>query len=151
MDNWTVKDWLSRLPPGCAGLLVEDPVVHGQPMNVVLTSTPDGETLIIASNSGVVTTIQTRCWRKSLIDADKQEGATEGTAHGVPRDREALALPADAAQHGVCVGRDHTGRPEEDHGRRAWSVVRMGLQELVRLPGRVSALLGDSTDFFMPS
>lgn len=68
MDNWTVKDWLSRLPPGCAGLLVEDPVVHGQPMNVVLTSTPDGETLIIASNSGVVTTIQTRCRRKFLIE-----------------------------------------------------------------------------------
>lgn len=68
MDNWTAKDWQSRLPPGCAGLLVEDPVVYRQPMNMVLTSMPDGETLIIARNARVVTTIQTRCRRKFLIE-----------------------------------------------------------------------------------
>ena len=68
MDDWTAKDWLSRLQTGTAGLLVEDTLVYGQPMNVVLTHTRDGESLIIASNAGAVTTIQTRYRRRFLIE-----------------------------------------------------------------------------------
>ncbi|GHG41404.1 hypothetical protein GCM10017784_40390 [Deinococcus indicus] len=68
MDDWTAKDWLSRLQSGMAGLLVEDTVVYGQPMNVVLTRIRDGESLTIASNAGAVTTIQTRYRRRFLIE-----------------------------------------------------------------------------------
>lgn len=96
MDNWTAKDWLSRLPPGCAGLLVEDTVVYRQPMNMVLTSTPDGETLIIARNSGVVTTIQMRRRRKFLIEClfralTSERGQLKG-AHTALRDHVARWL-----------------------------------------------------------
>ncbi|SMB85931.1 hypothetical protein [Deinococcus hopiensis] len=53
--EWPAQDWLGRLQTGFAGLLVEQVEVYGQPMNVVLTYTPDEEALIIASNTGAVT------------------------------------------------------------------------------------------------
>ncbi|WP_240501357.1 hypothetical protein [Deinococcus sp. LM3] len=73
MDDWTAKDWLSRLQTGTAGLLVEDTLVYGQPMNVVLTHTRDGEALIIASNAGAVTTIQKRYRRRFLIETGQHD------------------------------------------------------------------------------
>lgn len=59
-DDWTAKDWRSRLQTGRAGLLVKTMVVSGQPINVVLTTTRDGDALIIARHADAVTTIWTR-------------------------------------------------------------------------------------------
>ena len=41
--------------------------------------------------------------------------------------------------------------PKKAHGRRAWSVVKMELRELVRSFSRESARLGDLIDLLMPS
>ena len=68
MDDWTAKDWLSRLQSGRAGLLVENLLVYEQPLNVVLMHTRDGESLILVSNAGAVTTIRTRDRRRFLLE-----------------------------------------------------------------------------------
>ncbi|MFC6663710.1 transposase [Deinococcus multiflagellatus] len=156
MDDWTAQDWLSRVQTGTAGLLVEDTVVYGQPMNVVLTYTREGEALIIASNAGAVTTIQTRYRRRFLIEclfrALKSKGfQLEGT-HMTLHDHVERLLCLLTLTYTWCVRVGVTlDCPRKAHGRRAWSVVKMGLQELVRSFGRESARLWDLIDLLMPS
>ncbi|WP_373297236.1 transposase [Deinococcus indicus] len=156
MDDWTAKDWLSRLQTGTAGLLVEDTLVYGQPMNVVLTHTRDGEALVIASNAGAVTTIQTRYRRRFLIEclfrALKSKGfQLEGT-HMTLHDHVERLLCLLTLTYTWCVLVGVTlDCPKKAHGRRAWSVVKMGLRELVRSFSRESARLCDLIDLLMPS
>ncbi|UQN09631.1 transposase [Deinococcus sp. QL22] len=139
-----------------AGLLVEDTVVCGQPMNVVLTYTRDGEALIIASNVGAVTTIQTRYQRRFLIEclfrALKSKGfQLEGTPMTLHDHVERL-LCLLTLTYTWCVLVGITLEcPKKAHGRRAWSVVKMGLRELVRSFSRESARLCDLIDLLMPS
>ncbi|MHA0044359.1 transposase [Deinococcus sp. PEB2-63] len=156
LDDWTAQDWLSRVQTGQAGLLVEDTVVYGQPMNVVLTYTQDGEALIIASNAGAVTTIQSRYGRRFLIEclfrALKSKGFhLEGT-HMTLHDHveRLLCLLTLTYRWSVLVGFT-LECPKKAHGRRAWSVVKMGLRELVRAFSRESACLCNLITLLMPS
>lgn len=53
------------MPP--ARTPIEERVVYGQLMKVILAYTREGEALIIASRAGAVTTSQTRYHRRFLI------------------------------------------------------------------------------------
>jgi hypothetical protein len=156
LDDWTAQDWLSRLQTGTAGLLVEDTVVYGQPMNVVLTYTQDGEALIIASNAGTVTTNQSRYRRRFLIEclfrALKSKGfQLEGT-HMTLHDHVERLLCLLTLTYMWCVLVGVTLEcPKKAHGRRAWSVVKMGLRELVRSFSRESVRLCGLIDLLMVS
>ncbi|MFC5850240.1 hypothetical protein [Deinococcus petrolearius] len=148
MNDWTAMDWLSRLQTGRAGLLVEDTVVCGQPMNVVLTHTRDGEALIIASHAGGVTTIQTRYRRSFLIEclfrALKSRSFQLEATHMTLHDHVERLLCLLTLTYTWCVLVGVTLEcPKKAHGRRAWSVVKVGLRELVRSFSRASARLGD--------
>jgi len=54
VDEWPAMEWLQDLKPADPGLWVEEVEVCGHPMNVTLTSTQDGEALMIASNAGSI-------------------------------------------------------------------------------------------------
>ena len=155
MDGWTAKDWLSRLQTGTAGLLVNDKVVYGQPMNVVLTHTRDGEALIIASNAGAVTTIQTRYRRRFLIEclfgALKSKGFQLGGTQTLHDHVEHLLCLLTLTYTWCVLVGVTLNCPKKVHGRWAWSVVKMGLRELVRSCSRESARPRDLIDLLMPS
>ncbi|AFD26097.1 Tn10-like transposase [Deinococcus gobiensis I-0] len=156
MDAWTAKDWLSRLQTGTAGLQVEYTLVYGQLMNVVLTHTRDGEALVIASNARAVTTIQTRYRRRFLIEclfrALKTKGFQLEATHMTLHDHVERLLCLLTLTYTWCVlVRVTLDRPKKAHGRRAWSVVKMGLRELVRAFSRESTRLCDLIDLLLPS
>jgi len=142
-DDWTAKDWLSRLQSGRAGLLVENMLVYEQPMNVVLTHTQDGESLILVSNAGAVTTIRTRDRRRFLLEClfrvlESKGFQLEITLHVIVE--RLLCLLALTYTWCVLVGVT-LDCPKKAHGHRAWSVVKMGLRELVRSFSRKSTRL----------
>ena len=68
VDGWPARDWIQDLKPSDTGLWVEEVEVCGQPMNVTLTYTQDGEALIIASNARSVTKIQAGYRRRFRIE-----------------------------------------------------------------------------------
>jgi hypothetical protein len=141
MDDWRADDWLARLRPEATGLWCEDLLVYGQPMNVVLTKTPDGEALIIASNTGSVMTIQARYRRRFRIEclfrALKTKGFNLENTHMTLHDHVERLLCLLTIAYVWCV---LVGLLQEvalkSHGRRAWSVVTLGLRTLVRSLGR---------------
>ncbi|AZI44008.1 hypothetical protein EHF33_13865 [Deinococcus psychrotolerans] len=51
IDGLPASDWLSDHQPNTKGIVLDDAVVYGLPMNVVLTRTDQGEPLIVASNA----------------------------------------------------------------------------------------------------
>ena len=127
---------------------VDDTVVYGQPMNMILTYTRDGESMVIASNAGSGTIIQTRYRRRFLIECLfrvlKSKGFQLEGMHMTLYDHveRLLCLLTLTYTWYVLVGVT-LDCPKKAHGRRAWSVVKMGLQELVRSFSRESARLRD--------
>ncbi|WP_233218925.1 IS4 family transposase [Deinococcus arcticus] len=160
MDEWSAQDWLGRLQTGSAGLLVEHVEVYGQPMNVVLTFTPDGDALIIASNTGAVTAIQAQYRKRFRVEclfrALKSKGFKLESTHMTLHDHVERLLCLLTLTYVWCV---LVGIPEicpnKQHGRRAWSVVTLGLRALVRAISRKvdheEVPLLRLIDLFMPS
>ncbi len=141
IDDWRADDWWARLRSEATGLWCEDILVYSQPMNVVLTRTPDGEALIIASNTGSVMTIQARYRRRFRIEclfrALKTKGFNLENTHMTLHDHveRLLCLLTIAYVWCVLVGLLQEAN-FKSHGRRAWSVVTLGLRTLVRSLGR---------------
>jgi hypothetical protein len=137
IDEWSARDWLQDLKPGETGLWVEDVEVCGQPMNVTLTYTQDGEALIIASNAGSVTRIQAGYRKRFRIEclfrALKTKGFKLESTHMTLHDHVERLLCLLTLTYVWCV---LVGLlqdcPLKRHGRRAWSVVTLGLRALVR-------------------
>ncbi|MGI8748343.1 MAG: transposase [Deinococcus sp.] len=84
VDEWPARDWLQDLQPGNTGIWVEQVDVCGQPMNVTLTYTQDGEALIIASNAGSVTAIQTRYRKRFRIECLNRHSRRRGSSWKAP-------------------------------------------------------------------
>lgn len=141
IDNWRSDDWWARLRLEASGLWYEDILVYGQPMNVILTRTPDGEALIIASNTGSVMTIQARYRRRFRIEclfrALKTKGFNLKNTHMTLHDHVERLLCLLTIAYVWCV---LFGLLQEanfkSHGRHAWSVETLGLRTLVRNLGR---------------
>jgi len=106
-------------------------------VDVTLTYTQDGEALIIASNAGSVTTIQgdyrKRFRIECLFRALKTKGFKLESTHMTLHDHVERLLCLLTLTYVWCV---LVGMLQEcllkRHGRRAWSVVTLGLRTLVR-------------------
>jgi len=138
VDEWSARDWLQDLKPGDTGLWVEDVEVCGQPMNVTLTYTQDGEALIIGSNAGSVTKIQAGYRKRFRIEclfrALKTKGFKLESTHMTLHDHVERLLCLLTLTYVWCVLVGMLQEcPFKLHGRRAWSVVTLGLRTLVRL------------------
>ncbi|RJF68966.1 IS4 family transposase [Deinococcus cavernae] len=150
LDDWRADDWLARLNPEATSLGCEDVEVYGQPMNVVLTWTSDGKPFIVASNTGSVQTIQASYRRRFRIEclfrALKTKGFNLENTHMTLHDHveRLLCLLTIAYVWCVLVGvMQDTKR--KAHGRRAWSVISLGLRALIRAfsqPGDQTACSG---------
>lgn len=137
VDEWPARDWLQDLKPGDTGLWVEEVEVCGQPMNVTLTYTQNGEALIIASNAGSVTKIQAGYRKRFRIEclfrALKTKGFKLESTHMTLHDHVERLLCLLTLTYVWCVLVGMLQEcPMKRHGRRAWSVVTLGLRALVR-------------------
>jgi hypothetical protein len=141
-------EWLGDLRPGCKGILLDNMEVYGLPMGVVLTRTDQGEPLIIASNAMAASRIvkgYRRRWKiECLFRALKSKGfRLENTHMTLPSHvTRLLCLLTLAYVWSVLVGVNRETAVKK-HGRRAWSVVTLGLRTLVRAYSRQ---IGDLTD-----
>lgn len=138
VDEWPARAWLQILKPGNTGLWVEEVEVCGQPMNVTLTYTQDGEALILASNAGSVTKIQAGYRKRFRIEclfrALKTKGFKLESTHMTLHDHVERLLCLLTLTYVWCVLVGMLQEcPLKRHGRRAWSVVTLGLLTLVRL------------------
>lgn len=137
IDDLPASDWLQSLQPGMTGILVDGAEVYGQPMNVVLTYTDDGEALAIASNVGparrILSGYRKRFRIECLFRALKSKGFKLESTHMTLHDHveRLLCLLTLAYVWCVMVG-VLQGCAVKAHGRRAWSVVTLGLRALVR-------------------
>ena len=137
IDDIPASDWLQGLQPGMTGILVDQAEVYGQPMNVVLTRTHDGEALVIASTSGpasrILTGYRKRFRIECLFRALKSKGFKLESTHMTLHDHveRLLCLLTLAYVWCVLVGIVQACAVKA-HGRRAWSVVTLGLRTLVR-------------------
>jgi len=106
-------------------------------MNVTLTYTQDGQALIIASNAGSVTTIQVNYRKRFRIEclfrALKTKGFKLESTHMTLHDHVERLLCLLTLTYVWCVLVGILQAcPLKRHGRRAWSVVTLGLRTLVR-------------------
>jgi len=143
IDEVPARDWLQDLQPGERGIWVEQVDVYGQPMNVTLTYTQDGEALIIASNAGSVTRIQAGYRKRFRIEclfrALKTKGFKLESTHMTLHDHVERLLCLLTLTYIWCVLAGILQEcPLKRHGRRAWSVVTLGLRTLVRSISRVA-------------
>ncbi|WP_230287367.1 hypothetical protein [Deinococcus sp. 12RED42] len=97
-------------------------------MNMVLTHTRDGEALIIASNAGAVTTIQTRYRRRFLIAClfralGSKGFQLEGTHMALHVIVERLLCLLTLTYTWCVLVGVTLDSPKKVHGRRTWSVV----------------------------
>ncbi|MGY2897066.1 IS4 family transposase [Deinococcus sp. UYEF24] len=143
IDEWPAREWLQDLKPGDTGIWVEQVDVCGQPMNVTLTYTQDGEALIIASNTGSVTKIQAGYRKRFRIEclfrALKTKGFKLESTHMTLHDHVERLLCLLTLTYVWCVLVGVTQEcPLKRHGRRAWSVVTLGLRDLVRSISRAA-------------
>jgi hypothetical protein len=143
IDEWPARDWLQDLKLGGTGLWVEQVNLYGQPMNVTLTYTQDGEALIIASNAGSVTMIQASYRKRFRIEclfrALKTKGFKLESTHMTLHDHVGHLLCLLTLTYVWCVLAGTLEEcPPKRHGRRAWSVVTLGLRALVRAFSRES-------------
>ncbi len=142
IDGSPARDWLQGLQPGMKGILVDRAEVYGQPMNVVLTYTQDGEALVIASTSGSASRIlsgyRKRFRIECLFRALKSKGFKLESTHMTLHENveRLLCLLTLAYVWCVLVGLLQTCTVKV-HGRRAWSVVTLGLRTLVRTFARI--------------
>lgn len=137
IDDLPASDWLQGLQPGRTGILVDGAEVYGQPMNVVLTYTGEGEALVIASNAGparhILSGYRKRFRIECLFRALKSKGFNLESTHMTLHDHveRLLCLLTLAYVWCVLVGVLQACAMKA-HGRRAWSVITLGLRTLVR-------------------
>ena len=141
IEGLPAGEWLGDLQPGKKALLLDGLEVYGLPMNVVLTWTDQGEPLIVASNATAASRIlkgYRKRWKiECLFRALKTKGfRLENTHMTLPGHvTRLLCLLTLAYVWSVLVGTlQETAL--KTHGRRAWSVVTLGLQSLVRAYSR---------------
>ncbi len=148
IDGLPASDWLSDHQPNTKGIVLNDVVVYGLPMNVVLTRTDQGEPLIIASNAMAASRIlkgYRKRWKiECLFRALKSKGFKLENTHMTLRSHVArlLCLLTLAYLWSVLVGIDQD-KVLKKHGRSAWSVMTLGLRTLVRACSRQGATLTD--------
>ncbi|CAM3637924.1 Mobile element protein [Deinococcus saxicola] len=137
IEEMPAGDWLQDLQPDRKFMLLDQMTVYGVPMNVVLTRTDQGEALIVASNATTAERIlkgYRQRWKiECLFRALKTKGFNLENTH--------MTLPAHVTRllcllilgyvWSVLVGIDQDAKLKK-HGRRAWSVVTLGLRSLVR-------------------
>lgn len=146
IDDLPADECLSGLRPGNKNLFVESAEVYGVPMNVVLTRTDQGEPLIVASNATAARQILKgygKRWKiECLFRALKTKGFNlENTHMTLPSHvKRLLCLLTLAYVWCVLVGINQDAEIK-NHGRRAWSVVTLGLRSLVRACSRQSEVL----------
>ncbi|CAM3176647.1 Mobile element protein [Deinococcus saxicola] len=137
IEGLPAGEWLGDLQPGKKAILLDGLEVYGLPMNVVLTWTDQGEPLIVASNATAASRIlkgYRKRWKiECLFRALKTKGfRLENTHMTLPGHvTRLLCLLTLAYVWSVLVGTlQETAL--KTHGRRAWSVVTLGLRSLVR-------------------
>ncbi|CAM3197079.1 Mobile element protein [Deinococcus saxicola] len=149
IDGLPAGEWLHGLQPGNEKLLVERAEVYGLPMNVVLTWTDQGEPLIVASNATAARQIlkgYRKRWKiERLFRALKTKGFNLENTHMtlLGHVKRLLCLLTLAYVWCVLVGIDQDTVIKK-HGRRAWSVVTLGLRSLVRACSRQSEIAADA-------
>lgn len=137
IDGLPGREWLSDLQPGAVGVLLDDVEVFGSPMNVVGTFTTDGEMLLVASNamkSHKILKAYRKRWKiECLFRALKSKGFQLENTHMTLHDHleRLLCVLTLAYVWCILVGLQQSVRLKT-HGRRAWSVITLGLRELVR-------------------
>lgn len=148
IDGLPASDWLNDIQAGTKGIMLDDVVVYGLPMNVVLTRTDQGEPLIVASNAVAASRIlkgYRKRWKiECLFRALKSKGFRLENTHMTLRAHVArlLCLLTLAYVWSVLVGINQDTVIKR-HGRRAWSVVTLGLRILVRASSRQVGSLTD--------
>ena len=160
IDGLPGSEWLSDLQPGAVGVLLDDVEVFGSSMNVVGTFTADGEMLLVASNamkSHKILKAYRKRWKiECLFRALKSKGFQLESTHMTLHDHleRLLCVLTLAYVWCILVGLQQSVRLKS-HGRRAWSVITLGLRELVRAwsqpeKQRATRLLA-LIDLFLPS
>ncbi|OLV17855.1 Mobile element protein [Deinococcus marmoris] len=148
IDGLPAGEWLEGLQPDEKAMLIDNAEVYGLPMNVVLTRTDQGEALIVASNATkgqhILKGYRQRWKIECLFRALKTKGFNLENTH--------MTLPAHVTRllcllilgyvWSVLVGIDQEAALKK-HGRRAWSVISLGLRSLVRACSRQ---IGDSAE-----
>lgn len=137
IDGLPSSEWLSDLQPRTVGVLLDDVEVFGAPMNVAATFTADGEMLLVASNAlpahKILKAYRKRWKIECLFRALKSKGFQLENTHMTLHDHleRLLCVLILAYVWCILVGLQQEIRIKS-HGRRAWSVVTLGLRELVR-------------------
>ncbi|MCD0159015.1 transposase [Deinococcus sp. 6GRE01] len=124
-------------------------------MQLVMARSPEGDLMCLATDLHVLDAMSTyklhwsiECLFRALKSKDFQLEGTHMTLH----DHVERLLCLLTLTYTWCVLVGVTlDCPKKAHGRRAWSVVKMGLRELVRSFSRESARLCDLIDLLMPS
>ncbi|QFP78344.1 transposase [Deinococcus sp. AJ005] len=148
IEDLPAGEWLGGLQPGKKAMLLDGVEVEGLPMNVVLTRTDQGEPLIEASNATAASRIlkgYRKRWKiECLFRALKTKGfRLESTHMTLPGHvTRPLCLLTLAYVWSVLVGINQETALKK-HGRRAWSVVTLGLRSLVRASSRQFGASGD--------
>ncbi|CAM4395567.1 IS4 family transposase [Deinococcus marmoris] len=148
IDDLPAGEWLEGLQPDEKAMLIDNAVVYGLPMNVVLTRTDQGEPLIVASNATkgqhILKGYRQRWKIECLFRALKTKGfQLENTHMTLPGHvTRLLCLLTLAYVWSVLVGISQHITLKK-HGRRAWSVVTLGLRSLVRASSRQVGASGD--------
>lgn len=148
IDGLPAGEWLGDVKPNRTVVFVDDAEVYGVPMNVVLTRTDQGEPLIVASNATAASRIlkgYRKRWKiECLFRALKTKGFRLENTHMTLPDHvtRLLCLLILAYLWTVLVGIDQDITLKK-HGRRAWSVVTLGLRELVRAYSRSTGMTAD--------
>lgn len=138
IDDLPASEWLGGLKLGSKGIFLDEVSVYGLPMNVVLTYTRDGEALIVASNAmraHQILSAYRRRWKiECLFRALKSKGFQLEHTHMTLHDHLERLLGVLVLAYVWCllVGLQEECRLKK-HGRRAWSVVTLGLRRLVRV------------------
>lgn len=141
IEDLPAGEWLGGLHPGKQAMFLEGVEVYGLPMNVVLTRTDQGEPLIVASNATAASRIlkgYRKRWKiECLFRALKTKGFRLENTHMTRPTHvtRLLCLLTLAYVWSVLVGIDQD-TALKTHGRRAWSVVTLGLRALVRASSR---------------
>lgn len=138
LDDLPARTWLEGLKPGAKGILLDGVTVYGVPMNVILTFAKDGEPLIVGSNAmkaqRILSAYRQRWKIECLFRTLKSKGFQLENTHMTLHDHleRLLCLLVLGYVWSLLVGLQEECHLKK-HGRRAWSVVTLGLRRLVRI------------------
>lgn len=141
IDGLPAMDWLTDLHPQAKGLLLDDVEVYGFPMQVMMTWTTGGEALLVASNAlpahKILNGYRKRWKVECLFRALKSKGFKFEQTHMTLQDHleRLFCLLTLAYVWCLLVGLQEECRIKK-HGRRACSIITLGLRKLVRLLSR---------------